>query len=142
MDPFTGTWIANLSKSQRHPNHLFHSATIRFDVSGDAVSLTHAGVNMSGKHESGTTKLHPDGKEHPVSAEAPGVVVVTRWLGSHILEMVAKKNGQVIGQGTYKVSSDGSTLTSTVWGTDANVAPCEHVIVYDRESTGQTEAVG
>ncbi len=138
-DPFTGTWIANLSKSQRHPNHLFQSMTMRIDVSGDAVSLTYAGVNMSGKHESGTTKLHPDGKEHPVSAEAPGVVAVTRWVGSHILDMIAKKDGEVIGQGTYEVSSDGSTLTAKVWGTDANGAPFEQVIVSDRESGGQTK---
>jgi len=142
MDPFTGTWIANLSKSQRHPNHLFQSATICFDVSGDAVSLTHAGVNMSGKHESGTVTLHPDGKEHPVSAQAPGVVGVTRWVGSHILDMVTKKDGEVIGHGTYEVSSDGSTLTAKVWGTDANGASFEQVIACDREPTGQTEAVG
>jgi hypothetical protein len=25
-----GTWHANISKSQRHPNHLFKSATLRF----------------------------------------------------------------------------------------------------------------
>ena len=142
MDPFTGTWIANLSKSQRHPNHLFQSTTIRFDVSGDAVSLTYAGVNMSGENESGTVTLDPDGKDHPVSAQAPSVVAVTRWVGSHILDMVTKKDGEVIGQGTYEVSRDGSTLTAKVWGTEANGAPFEQVIVCDRESTGQSEAVG
>ncbi len=142
VDLFTGTWIANLSKSQRHPNHLFESATLTIAVSGDTVTLTHAGVNMSGQPESGTTILRADGKEHPASEQSPEIVVVTRWLGSHILEMVAKQNGQVIGQGTYKVSSDGSTLTATVWGTDANGAPFEQVIVSDRQSTGQTEAVG
>ena len=104
---------------------------------GDTVTMTHAGVNMSGQPESGTTILRADGKEHPASEQSPEIVVVTRWLGSHILEMVAKQNGQVIGQGTYKVSSDGSTLTATVWGTDANGAPFEQVIVSDRESTGR-----
>ena len=133
MDPFTGTWTANLSKSQRHPNHLFQSATLRFEVSGDAVSLTHAGVNMSGRQETGTTTLYPDGQEHPASEHAPGIVVVTSWVGSHILDTLAKKDGQVIGQGTYEVSSDGNTLTAKVRGTDANGALFEQVIVFERD---------
>lgn len=28
MNPLTGTWIANIEKSQRHANHQFKSATI------------------------------------------------------------------------------------------------------------------
>src|SRR6185369_12963713 len=54
MNLFLGTWVANLEKSRRHANHQFQSATLAFDVSGDVVSLTHAGVNMAGKPESGT----------------------------------------------------------------------------------------
>jgi hypothetical protein len=91
MDPFTGTWIANIEKSRRHTNHQFQSATLRFEVTGDAVSITHAGVNMSGKHESGTTVYKPDGQEHAVSPQAPGVVAVTRWIGRDVLESDAKE---------------------------------------------------
>ena len=75
MKSFLGTWIANLSKSQRHANHQFESATLRFDMSGDAVRLTHSGLNAKGEQESGTTMFHPDGKEYPVE-QAPGVVGV------------------------------------------------------------------
>ena len=77
---FAGTWKADLSKSQRDPNHQFQSLTMRFDVSDEAVSFTFTGVNMAGKEESGTRKVRPDGKEYPV-AEAPGVVTITRWGG-------------------------------------------------------------
>jgi hypothetical protein len=133
MDPFTGTWVANISQSRRHPNHLFESAALRFDVSTDTVTLTHSGVNMSGKQESGTTVLHPDGAEHPVSPQAPGVVVVTTWVGSHTLETVAKKDGKIVGRGLYEVSPAGNTLTATVAGTDAGGALFEQVIAFDRE---------
>ena len=75
MDPFTGTWKADFARSQRDPNHQFQSATLRFAVYGDAVSLTHGGVNMSGKVESGTTNLLADGTPRAVSPDAPGVVV-------------------------------------------------------------------
>jgi hypothetical protein len=132
MNPFVGLWVANIEKSRRHANHQFQSATLRFEVDGDRVSLTHAGVNMSGKEESGTTVLSSDGKEHPVSPQAPGVVVVTKWLGTLILETEGRQNGHAVGKGIYAVSEDGQTLTATVQGTDAAGAAFEQVIVFDR----------
>ena len=132
MSVFVGTWIGNLEKSRRHANHQFHNATLTFEVSVDVVTLTHAGMNASGKHESGTTVLCADGQEHPVSPQAPGVVVATRWRRGHVLETVAKKDGQTVGDGTYEVSSDGRTLTATVAGIDAAGARFEQVIVFDR----------
>jgi hypothetical protein len=51
-------------------------------MAAEAVLLTFTGVNMAGKQESGTRKLRPGGKEHPI-AEAPGVVEITKWVGSH-----------------------------------------------------------
>lgn len=133
MNPFIGTWIANIEKSRRHANHLFHSATLTFEVSGNRVSMTHAGVNMSGKHESGTTVYQPDGQEHAVSPQAPGVVAVTTWSGTHVLESEAKKDGRSLGKGTYVVSDDGRTLTATIAGWDASGAPFDQMIVFDRQ---------
>jgi hypothetical protein len=130
--PLDGTWKANISRSQRDPNHLFESVTLRFEVSEDAVSLTFTGVNMSGEQESGTRKFHPDGKEYPV-AEAPGIVEVSKWVGSNVLETVAKKDGKVVGQSTYEVSGDGKTLTAKIKGIDESGSTFEQVIVFDRQ---------
>ncbi len=132
MNPFTGTWVANLSKSQRHPNHHFQSAKLHFEVSDDSLSLMHEGVNMAGQHESGTTVFYPDGKEHEVP-QAPGVIVVTEWVGTHVIDTQALKNGQLVGHGTYEVSADGATLTATVSGTDASGEAFQQTIVFDRE---------
>ena len=107
MSVFAGTWIANIEKSRRHDNHQFERATLGFDVSGDVITLTHGGVNAAGKQESGTTVLCSDGQDHAVSPLAPGVVVATRWRGANVLETVAKKDGEVVGDGTYEVSTDG-----------------------------------
>ena len=133
MDPFTGTWIANLAKSHRHPNHQFQSATLRFEVSGNAVSLTQAGVNMSGKNESSTRTLDADGQEHAVLPQAPDVVVISRWIGTHVLETIGKRGDDIVGRGTYEVSPDGRMLTATVSGIDAKGAAFEQVIVFDRQ---------
>jgi hypothetical protein len=133
MNLFLGTWVANLEKSRRHANHQFQSATLTFAVSGDTVSLTHAGVNMSGRQESGTTTLKADGLEHAVSPLAPGVVAVTKWVGAHVLETAASKDGQLVGSAAYAVSPDGTTLMATVQGIDAGGKAFKQVIVFDRE---------
>ena len=131
MNPFLGTWVANLEKSRRHANHQFQSATLTFEVSGNVVSLTHAGVNMSGKRESGTTSLEADGLEHAVSPLAPGVIAVTTWVGTHVLSTKATKDGRPVGAATYEVSTDGATLTATVEGIDAAGQAFDQVIVFD-----------
>jgi hypothetical protein len=130
--PLMGTWKANLEKSQRHQNHLFSSLTMQFERSGDLVLLTYTGVNMSGKPESSTRKLHPDGKEYPI-AEAPGVVEVARWIGTTTLEVVAKKDGKTLGQSTYEVSGDGKTMTTKINAIDASGRPFDQVIVFDHQ---------
>ena len=131
MSPLVGVWVANIEKSSRHANHQFKSATLTLDVVGDVVSLKHAGVNMSGKEESGTTELRADGEAHPLP-QAPGVTVITKWAGSHTLETEAWKDGQSAGRGVYAVSADGKTLTATVGGTDSAGKRFEQVIVFDR----------
>ena len=131
MHPLTGTWIANVAQSQRHANHQFQNATMRFDVSGDSVSLTYEGVNASGRHEGSTQRLDADGQERPVP-EAAGVMTIST-LTPRGLESIGKKDGALIGRSTYEVSDDGQTLTATVSGIDGGGRPFDQVIVFDRK---------
>src|SRR5262245_52582 len=86
MKPFLleGAWEANLSQSQRDPNHQFQQLTLHFEVSDEVVSLTFTGINKTGEPVSGTRKIHPDGKEYPVG-EVPGVVEIARWVEPSIV---------------------------------------------------------
>ncbi len=133
MNPFTGSWAANLEKSRRHANHQFASATMTFDVTDEAVSMAYTGVNAAGKEESSTIAFYPDGKEHPVSPQAPGVMMVSSWAGTHRLDTEARKGDATLGRGSYEVSSDGRVLTATLSGIDASGAAFEQVIVFDRQ---------
>lgn len=130
MHPLTGSWIANLAKSRRHANHQFQSATMRFDVAPDTVQCTYEGINASGNHEANTQTIHPDDQDRDVPG-APGFVARST-LGARSLESVGKKDGTVVGRGTYAVSDDGLTMTATVSGIDASGKPFEQVIVFDR----------
>jgi hypothetical protein len=130
--PFTGTWVANLEKSKRHPNHRFQSATLEFVVDGDKVTLNHGGVNAGGERESGSVVLQADGIEHPVP-EQPAVSIVTRWAGPRMLQTTARNAGVPVGEQSYEVSADGKTLTAKVSGIDASGARFDQVIVFDRK---------
>ena len=130
--PFSGTWVANIAKSKRHPNHQFQSATMEFAVAGNTVTLKHGGGNAGGQPESGTLVLEADGKEHPVP-EAPGVTVVTRWVGPRVLHTIGKSAGAQVGEQTYEVSTNGKVLTAKVSGVDASGTRFDQTIVFDRK---------
>ena len=75
---------------------------------------------------------HADGIERAVSPQAPGVVAITKWVGTHVLATEARKDGRAVGKATYAVSDDGKSLTTTVAGIDAAGKVFDHVIVFDR----------
>lgn len=122
-NPFVGTWTANLSKSRRHPANQFQSATLQFEVVGDTVTIADVVVDASGHEDHGRNTVRADGIERP-SEHGNGYSLMVRWRGSHVLETVAKKDGQVVGRGTYEVSADGKTLT---------ISADEQMIVLDRQ---------
>lgn len=121
--PLVGTWRANLAKSKQHPANPFQSATLQFDVIGDAVTITDRVVDASGHEEQRQNNLLADGQEHPAESRN-GYVVMARWQGANALEALVKKDGQVEGRVTYAFSPNGQTLTLS---TD------EQVIVLDRQ---------
>jgi hypothetical protein len=120
-NPFVGIWMADLSKSRRHPANQFQSATLQFEVVGDTVTIADIVVDASGREYQSRNTVRADGIER---LSENGYLMMMRWRGSHILETVAKKDGQIVGRGTYEVSADGRTLT---------VSADEQVIVMDRQ---------
>lgn len=131
MHPLTGTWVASLEKSRRHPNHQFRSVTMRFEIAGDAVTLTYEGVNAAGNPEASTQQLRADGEPHELAA-APGFTAIST-LAADRLESIGQKDGVVLGRSTYAVSPDGQTMTATVSGVDTAGLPFDQVIVFDRQ---------
>jgi len=129
--PLTGSWVANIEKSQRDPNHQFSRATMRFEIAGETVTIVYGGINARGREESGRQVLQADGKEHAV-AEAPGVFGIAALLPRE-LRTWGKKDDVVIGRATYAVAPDGRSMTATVSGLAADGKSFDQVIVFDRE---------
>jgi hypothetical protein len=125
-NPFVGDWTANLAKSKQDPNYQFQSVTLRVAVAGDTVSMASELVNASGQKQQAAETFRTDGTETPGTLN-PGVILVARWVGSHVLATIAKKDGRRFGLVTYEVSDDGKTLTLRSSGA------VEHVIVFERK---------
>ena len=119
---FGGTWMANVSKSRQHPLNPFRSATLHVDVAGDVVTITDVVVDATGATERRENTLRVDGAEH-VAEGGRGYSLMATWRGPRLLETVGKKDGEVIGRGTYEVAADGQTMT---------IANDEQLIVLDR----------
>jgi hypothetical protein len=130
MHPLAGNWIANIAKSQRHPNHLFARASMRFEISGSAVRISYEGINASGQHEASSQMLLADAAPHG-HPQAPGLFVIST-LGPRTLESIAKKDDAVLGHGSYCVSESGEMMTATMLGIDGSGEAFEQVIVFDR----------
>jgi hypothetical protein len=108
--PFSGRWLADLSRSKCHPANPFQRAMIEVDVAGDVLRIADVVVDASGSEESRLNTIQVDGCEY-LSEAGNGYRVMARWCGPHAFETVAKKDDQVVGSGRYEVSADGRTLT-------------------------------
>jgi hypothetical protein len=120
-NPFAGMWIVNVSKSARHPDNPFQTATLHFDIRGNDVTITDVVVDESGEELRTTNTIHADGVEYPSQY---GYAMTARWRGARALEWEATKNGIAEGRGSYEVSADGRTL---------NLTAGEHVFVFERQ---------
>jgi hypothetical protein len=112
VSPFAGIWKANLAKSKRHPANQFQSVTLQLIVRGNVVTIDQSLVGESGQEEHDRTALHVDGCEHTAD-DRPGFSVVASWRSSRVLHVVASKDGEIVGVGTYEVSGDGRELSIT-----------------------------
>jgi hypothetical protein len=124
-NPFVGTWTANMSKSRPHPDFRFQRVSLNIAVEGDSVTIGQVLVDGSGQEQRATETLRSDGVETAGTVTA-GVTHIARWVGSHVLVTIAKKNGEMFFLATYEVSPDGKTLTARTSGI------LEQVIVFDR----------
>jgi hypothetical protein len=61
-----------------------------------------------------------------VSDARPGLSVVATWRGSNVLRVIARKDDEVVNEGTYRVSADGRELSITDTAGDLN-------LVFERE---------
>lgn len=131
-DPFSGTWVLNLSKSKLPPP-LPQSQTSRIKASSKSIRIREAIINDKGERMSITVDAKFDGKDYPIVG-SPFVDTVTyQRVDSHSLKGIVKKAGQVVTREEATVSPDGKTLTGTYSGTDLTGKQVTAVAVFEKQ---------
>jgi hypothetical protein len=127
---FVGRWLADVSRSAPEPANPFQSAMLTFEIDGDIVRISDVVIDASGQTHLGQNRMQADGREHP---SAHGYVLLTRWLGSRVIETLVKKDGRFVSRLTYEVSDDGRTLTLAAAGITHDGYPgAEQMTVFTR----------
>jgi hypothetical protein len=122
-----GGWIANVSKSRRHPANPFRSARVHFTIDGDSVDIVDEFVDEAGKAARGRNHLDADGRQR---AGNNGYSLIAQWIANG-LQATTLRDGVIIARTTYLVSPDERQLTVA---DDSG----ESIIVFDRSSHAQT----
>lgn len=131
-DPFGGSWKLNPEKSHFDPNHRVSAGTMHWERTTDGY-LMHA----EGTHDGQVCRERPqtfilDAKDHALPG-LPGFTAVAFRATTNEIRVEAKNAGQVVGKGSYVVSEDGTTLTATTVGRDAQQRTFQTVVVWDRQ---------
>jgi|SRR5687768_12380194 hypothetical protein len=130
-DLFSGTWKLVPSESQFDANHQPTEATMRFERDASGYRMTAEGMCEGKKVAEQPQVLVLDGEEHSVP-NAPAVRVVASCPDDRTITVVARDGERVVGRGSYQVSEDGTILTASTAGTDAQQRQFTMTTVWQR----------
>ena len=135
-DNSLGTWKRNIEKSKSSPptSNPIKSATMVREASGDGVKVTNTGTRADGTAATWSYTAKYDGKEYPVTGNAPFDTIVLKQIDANTYtSVVSKKGGKYHTTGRTVISKDGKTSTLTTKGTNTDGKPFTQTIVYDRQ---------
>ena len=130
-NPTLGTWKLNESKS-KFGEGAGKSLVVVWEKAGGQDKCTVDGVDVAGKktHTVWTGKL--DGKDYPITGDATSDTRSFNLRSDNTIEMVSKKDGKTVGEGSIVVSADGKTRTVTNTMTNAKGEKVTTTQAYDK----------
>jgi hypothetical protein len=138
-DRFEGTWKAIQDKSSWDPKYTPEQACLRFESAEDGYLLVAYGIKDGQAVAERPTRIFADGRKRPLvdfnGRPIPGVpagaLAFGRRSDDYTLEAGAEVDGQPLGNGTYRVSLDGKTMTVTTEGVGLK-GPFKVTAVFER----------
>lgn len=120
-DPFVGTWVLNVDKSQFNAQGAaVRSRTITIAAKGDVFAFSQDTYRVG---QDAVTKVvydsKYDGKDYPVIGGAIGQVSLSR--AGNVLTRKGKERGMEVETATFTVSPDGKTMTVVTKGNNYGV---------------------
>jgi hypothetical protein len=130
-NPTEGTWKLNESKS-KFGEGSGKTLMVVWEKAGGQEKCTVDGVDADGKkfHTVWTGKL--DGKDYPITGDATSDTRSFDLRSDSTIEMVSKKDGKTVGEGSIVVAADGKTRTVTNTMTNAKGEKVTTSQAYDK----------
>jgi hypothetical protein len=130
-NPLVGRWKLNVAKSKYTGTPMPKEMTRTVEADGDSVKYTYAGTAADGSSISYGFIVKYDGKDYPMTGNAPGGVdmVAIKRVNANTYEATLKKGDKVVGNNKVEVSKDGKVTTITSKGMDST----SYVAVYDKQ---------
>jgi hypothetical protein len=135
QDPFVGTWILNIEKSEFDANHRPRAGTMIIELDAEGYYLqTAEGINEKGeKCTERPMRFTPDSKEHPLP-DFPGLkYMVTQPDPSTMVGEARREDGSVVGGSTTVLSTDGKSKTVTNFGYDSQLRQFKQRTFWERQ---------
>ena len=130
-NPTLGTWKLNESKSTVGDG-AGKSTMVVWETAGDQDKCTVDGIDAAGNktHTVWVGKL--DGKDYPVTGDPQSDTRSFKMSGDRKMDMISKKDGKEVGNGTIVVAEDGKTRTVTSNMTNAKGEKVTSTLAYDK----------
>ena len=135
QDPFVGTWLLNVEKSEFDANHRPRAGTVVIELDGEGYYLQKAeGINENGeKCVERSVRFRPDNQEHPIP-DLPGLKYIAARPSPNTMTGEARReDGSVVGGSTTVISDDGKSLTISNFGYDTQLRQFKMRTEWDRQ---------
>jgi len=127
-----GVWKLNDAKS-KFGSGAAKGTTVTYEMAGENVKVTVDGVDKDGKAVHNVWVGKYDGKDYPVTGDAPYDSRAYTKVDDHTVNMVVKKGGKVLANGTITVAPDGKSRTVKVKAADPKMTNLDQDASYDKQ---------
>jgi hypothetical protein len=136
--PQIGTWKLNLQKSEFIPGPAPRSRSLNITQDGQNIRDTVQEIDAQGNVSTSEVMHVYDGQPHPAPGHPGFDATVITKVDANPFSLIAirLKAGKLVQVGTFVISHDGKTLTTTITGINVNGQPIKAIAVYDKQSTG------
>jgi hypothetical protein len=130
-NPTLGTWKLNESKST-FGDGAGKSTMVVWKKAGDQDKCIVNGIDAAGNKTHSVWVGNLDGKFYTVTGDPQADQRSFKLNGEHKIDMVSKKDGKEVGDGTIVVAEDGKTRTVTSNMTNAKGQKVTSSLAYDK----------
>ena len=129
-----GSWKMNLEKSKYTADHPApKSVTLNIQDQERGLKVNVEGEDAQGNPIHVEYSAKYDGKNYPQTGSPTADTVALTRIDADTIEVLNKKNGEIVTTVRSVVSKDGKTRTSTWTGKNAKGIPETWIAVYDRQ---------